>query len=174
MATYVLIPGGGDRAWSWHLVAAELRERSHDVVAVDLPSDDGSGLWDYADTVIDAVGERSDVVVVAHSLGAFTAPLVCARRPVRLLVLVAAMIPAPGETTGDWWANTSYRSSGIDDDVALYYHDVEPALAREALAGDRGESARAMSEPWPLTEWPAVPTRFLLFRDDRLFAADWL
>jgi SAM-dependent methyltransferase len=174
VATYALIHGGGDRAWAWHLVAAELRERGHDVVAVDMPSDDGAGLWDYAGTVVDAVGERSEVIVVAHSLGGFSAPLVCAHRPVRLLVLLAAMVPNPGETVGEWWAETGYRSPGIDDPVALFYHDVDPALAREALAGERGESARAMSEPWPLAAWPAVPTRFLLCGDDRVFPADWL
>jgi pimeloyl-ACP methyl ester carboxylesterase len=42
MATYVLIHGGGGSAWEWHLVAAELRERGHDVVAVDLPIEDES------------------------------------------------------------------------------------------------------------------------------------
>jgi len=42
MATYALIHGGGDVAASWDLVAGELRERGHDVVAVDLPSEDES------------------------------------------------------------------------------------------------------------------------------------
>src|SRR5215217_5411184 len=104
MSTYVLIHGAGDVAWSWGLVAAELRQREHDVVAVDLPSEDESaGWWDYADTVVDAIGARTDLVVVAHSLGGFTAPLVCERVPVDLLVLVAAMIPSPGERAGEWW-----------------------------------------------------------------------
>jgi pimeloyl-ACP methyl ester carboxylesterase len=56
---------------------ASCRERGHDVVAVDLPCDDESaGLGEYAD-VVNAVGDRTDLVVVAHSLGGFTAPLVC-------------------------------------------------------------------------------------------------
>jgi pimeloyl-ACP methyl ester carboxylesterase len=38
--TYVLIPGAGGAAWYWHLVERELRQRGHDVVAVDLPADD--------------------------------------------------------------------------------------------------------------------------------------
>lgn len=75
MATYVLIHGAGDSAWYWHLVADELRERGHDVVAVDLPCDDESaGLSEYADTVVDAIGDRTELVVVAQSFGAFTAP----------------------------------------------------------------------------------------------------
>ncbi|MGH3112038.1 MAG: alpha/beta fold hydrolase, partial [Gaiellaceae bacterium] len=70
MSTYVLIHGGGSSAWDWHLVAPELRARGHDVVAVDLPSEDESaGLADYADAVVAAVGGRTDLVVVAHSWG---------------------------------------------------------------------------------------------------------
>jgi pimeloyl-ACP methyl ester carboxylesterase len=82
MATYVLIHGGGDVAWHWHLLSAELRARGHDVVAPDLPyEDDAARLPEYADTVVDAIGDRRDLVVVAHSFGAFTAPLVCERAP---------------------------------------------------------------------------------------------
>src|SRR5919106_5037214 len=40
--TFALIHGGGGSAWDWHLVAPELRERGHDPVAADLPSEDGS------------------------------------------------------------------------------------------------------------------------------------
>jgi pimeloyl-ACP methyl ester carboxylesterase len=83
MSTYVLIHGAADSAWQWHLVEPQLRERGHDVVAVDLPSEDGSaGFPEYADVVVGAIGDRTDLVVVAHSLGGFTVPLVCARVPV--------------------------------------------------------------------------------------------
>ena len=92
MATYVLIHGAGSDSWYWHLVVPELRARGHAVVAPDLPcDDDAAGLSQYADVVVDAVGSRSDLVVVAQSLGGFTAPLVCDRVPVSMLILVAAM-----------------------------------------------------------------------------------
>jgi pimeloyl-ACP methyl ester carboxylesterase len=170
-ATFALIHGGGGSAWDWHLVAAELRERGHDPVAVDLPCEDESaGWWDYVDTVVAAIGDRSRVAVVGHSLGGFTAPLVCARSPVDLLVLVAAMIPSPGELFEDWWASAGYEDSGYDD---VYYHDVPPELAAEARRRERDESANALREPWPLEAWPDTPTRYLLCRDDRMFAAAW-
>jgi pimeloyl-ACP methyl ester carboxylesterase len=181
MATYVLIHGGGGSAWEWHLVAAELRERGHDVVAVDLPIEDESAGWsEYADTVVDAIGGRTNVVVVAHSLGGFTAPLVCSRVPVELLVLVAAMIPAPGETGEEWWANTGWKEAAReqdghgDDPIAVFLHDVPPELAAEALAKARDQAGTPMLEPWPLDAWPGVPTRFLLCRDDRMFPAEWM
>ena len=112
MATFALIHGGGDVGWYWHLVARELRRRGQDVVAPDLPCDDDSaGLSEYADTVVDAIGDGHDLVVVGQSYGGFTAPLVADRLQADALVLVAGMIPAPGEAPADWWDNTGYRQA---------------------------------------------------------------
>lgn len=171
MSTFALVHGGGGSGWDWHLVAAELRDRGHDTVAVDLPNEDHLAGWDeYTETVVHALGDRRDVVVVGHSLGGFTAPLVCERTPVDLLVLVAAMIPSPGEVFSDWWANTGYEGSGYDD---LFYHDVPPALAAEARRRERDEASKVRQQPWPLERWPDTPTRYLLCRDDRMLRAEW-
>ena len=171
MAAFALIHGGGGSAWDWHLVEPELRKLGHDPIAVDLPSEDPSAGWsDYADTVVEALGDRSNVIVVGHSLGGFTAPLVCERMPVDLLVFLAGMIPVPGERFEDWWTNVGYADSGLDD---VFYHDVPPELEAEATSRERDESSRALSEPWPLETWPDVPTRYLLCRDDRMFTAEW-
>jgi len=154
-------------------VVPELRERGHDVVAVDLPCDDDSaGLEQYADAVVDDVGDRTDLVVVAQSLGGFTAGLVCDRMPVDLLVLVAGMIPAPGETIEDWWTNTGYEG-GDGDPIATFLHDVPPDLAAEAMRMGRPQSGTPMTQPWPLAAWPDVPTRYLLCSDDRFFPPDF-
>jgi len=176
MSTYVLIHGAADSSWYWHLLAPELRERGHEVVAVDLPcEDDAAGLADYADTVVDAVGERTGLVVVGQSLGGFTAPLVCARVPVDLLVLVAGMIPSPGESGDEFWTNSGYEAQAAppDDPIAAFLHDVPPDLAAEALRRGRDQSSTPMHERWPLEAWPDVPTRYLLCRDDRFFPAAW-
>lgn len=106
-STFALIHGAGDVGWYWHLVRAELLERGDDAVAPDLSCDDDTaGLNEYADAVVRAIGGRSSIVVVAQSSGGFTAPLVCERVPVELIVLVAPMIPAPGEAPNDYWSNT--------------------------------------------------------------------
>jgi pimeloyl-ACP methyl ester carboxylesterase len=177
-ATFALIHGAGDVGWYWHLVEAELGERGHDVVAPDLPCDDDSaGLSEYADTVIEAIGERTDLVVVAQSLGGFTAPLVCERVPVKMLVLVAPMIPVPGEAPADYWTDTRYDEEvreQYDDEVALFYQDVPPELVSEARKRGRTQSETRMGEPSPLKAWPDVPTRVLLCRNDRLFPAHFL
>src|ERR1700727_1683742 len=109
---FVLIPGAGGTAWYWHRVAALLREAGHEAIAVDLPGDDPTaGLPEYADLVASAIGSRDNVVLVAMSLGGFTAPLVAARTPVRSLGFVNAMIPSPGETPGAWWENTGWSDA---------------------------------------------------------------
>jgi pimeloyl-ACP methyl ester carboxylesterase len=167
VATFVLIHGGGGSSWDGHLVVPELQRRGHEAVAVDLPNDQESAGWtEYVEAVTRATGERDDVIVVGHSLGAFTAPLI----PADLLVLLCGMIPAPGETFGDWWENAGYEPSDEDD---LFYHDVPPALAEEARRREGTEVSKALSEPWPLDAWPSTPTRYLLCRDDRLFTAGW-
>jgi alpha/beta hydrolase family protein len=176
-ATYVLIHGAGDVGWYWHRVEAELRGQGHDVVVMDLPVDDDSaGLSAYADVVVEAIGDRDDLVVVAQSFGGYIAPIVCDRVPARLLVLVAAMIPLPGESAEAMFANTGYAPAEQDDpsDLAIFYHDVDPTLAAEALATGRRQSETPGKEPWPLAAWPDVPTRYLLCRNDRLFPPAWV
>ena len=179
MATFVLIHGAGSDAWYWHLVEPELRARGHDTIAVDLPCrDDSAGLAEYVDTVVDAVRNAGadtagDLVVVAQSLGGFTAPLVCDRLSVSLIVLVAAMVPAPAEPPGEWWANTEWPRPGTSDPVELFLHDVPPEVAAESAAHAGEQSGTPMEKPWPLDGWPDVPTRFLLCRDDRFFPADF-
>jgi pimeloyl-ACP methyl ester carboxylesterase len=184
MATFALIPGAGSDSWFWHLVVPELERRGHAVVTMDLPcADDSSGFEEYADVVVDAVGDRTDaLVVVAQSMGAFTALPVCERLPVQLLVLVNAMTPTPGETGGEWWDATGLEADQrayaeeleIDpemDEVTLFLHDVPANVAAEAMRHDHAQSNTPFERPYPLTAWPDVPTRFLLARQDRMFPA---
>jgi pimeloyl-ACP methyl ester carboxylesterase len=184
---YVLIPGAGGSAGYWHLVEAELRRRGHDVVAVDLPTeDDSAGLPEYTDAALDAIGDRTNLVLVGQSMGAFTATVVCERVPVSMLVLLNAMIPAPGETPGDWWANTGQaqamrekdardgRPTDADFDLATYFlHDVPQHVLDEPWAQARRQSDTPFGQPWPLEAWPDVPTRVVIGRDDRFFPAEF-
>lgn len=186
MATYVLIPGAGGDAWYWHRVVPLLRGRGHEVIAVELPADDHSaGLAEYTDVVVRAIGDRDELVLVAQSMAGFTAPLVCERVRVRLLVMLAAMTPAPGESPGDWWANTGQPAAerelaeregratgGGFDPLVTFLHDVPPEVVEEAMARGHDQSDAPFAKPWPLPKWPDVPTRFLLARGDRLFPAE--
>lgn len=179
MTTLVLIHGAGDVGWHWHLVEAELRAQGHDVVAPDLPVDDDAAIFnDYAGAVVQAVGDHAgdDLVVVGHSFGGYTAPLVCARLGAKHLVLVAAMVPHPGESAAEMFEATGYAQEPQEDpsDLAVFLHDVPEVLAREALARGRDQAGATFAEPWPLLAWPEVPVTFVLGRNDRLFPAPWL
>ena len=156
-------------------------------MAVDLPVDDaGSGLDEYAQAAINAIGDATDLVVDAQSMGAYTAALVAHRLPVELVVLVAAMTPAPWESPGDWWENTrqpeAARAQAIRegrdpdrefDPVEVFLHDVPPDVAAASVDHVRVQSETPFAQPWPMDGWPAVPTRFLLCRHDRLLPADF-
>ncbi len=188
MATFVLIHGAGPDSWYWHLVEPELCAKGHSVVTPDLPCDDDSkDLSDYADTVVDAIGAHAIVILVAQSLGGFTAPLVCDRVPVELLIMVAAMVPMPGEPPGEWWTNTGWEAAhrakaeaegrpvdGDFDPMEEFFHDVRAEVTAQAFAqAPRDQSGTPFEKPWPLDAWPDVPTCFLLCRDDRFFPADF-
>lgn len=187
MACFVLLPGAGSDSWYWHLVVPRLRGAGHDVVAVDLPvDDDTAGLAEYADAAVNAIGDRTDLVVVAQSMGAYSAGLIAERVPVELIVLVAAMTPSPGETPGEWWENTGQPEAarrlaleeGRDPDrefdaVEVFLHDVPPDVLAESAHHVRAQSGTPFKSPWPLPAWPDIPTRFLLCRQDRFFPADF-
>lgn len=188
MATYALIPGGGGDPWEWHRLVPELEARGQEAIAIRLPAEDDTAGWsEYADVVGEALRGQPDVVVVGASMGGFTAPIVCARVPADLLVLLNAMIPVPGETFNAWWSNTGsqaarreYRASiglepaDADDDAVIYYHDLPADLSAEAQARKwQDQSSTPLDQPWPLPTWPDVPTRVLAGRHDRMFPLEF-
>lgn len=180
MAAFVMIPGaGGDGAY-WARVVPLLHGAGHQALALDLPGPDPlAGLPEYADRVVAAAQGFSDVVLVAQSLGGFTAPMAAERLPVRQVVLVNAMIPVPGESPGQWWDATgavseresAARRAGYGDfDVATYFfHDVDMAGIG---AGSREESDAVFGTPCTFKTWLAQTT-VLVGAEDRLFPASF-
>jgi pimeloyl-ACP methyl ester carboxylesterase len=196
MATFVLIPGAGGSASYWHLVEPELRARGHRTIAVDLPAgDDKAGFAEYADAVVAAIDEAgadvagqggADLVIVAQSMGGFTAPTVCARVPASLLVLVNAMIPADGETASDWWENTGAQAARREQDIRegrspdaefdlriYFFHDVPRSVTDDAMATPQEQADTPFGHVGLNGAWPAVRTRVLSGRDDRFFPVDF-
>jgi pimeloyl-ACP methyl ester carboxylesterase len=186
--TYVLIPGAGGDAWFWHLVAPLLSAAGPGVIVVDLPAaDPTAGLSEYADTVCAAAaGVDGPVVLVAQSMGAFTAPLVGERLRAELIVLVNPMVPAPGEAAGQWWAATGQKAAMVEHFTALglgrtsfdmvedFFHDVPPAVRDEAMrAGEPQQADKPFEEPWPLAAWPDIATVVIQGSDDRLFPLEF-
>jgi len=181
MTTFLLIPGAGGMAWYWHPVLPRLREAGREAIAVDLPGDDpDAGLSAYVELVVAAAAAHDDVVIVAQSMGAFTAVPVCTRLAARRLVLLNAMIPAPHETVNDWWETTGWqaarraaaRAGGYPEDFdlqAYFLHDVPSEVTARGAEQQRDEADIAFAEPCPFTRWPPVPTTVLAGREDRFF-----
>jgi hypothetical protein len=185
---FVLIPGAGTDPRVYQATIEGLQELGRQGVAPPLPLDDLDATpSDHAAAVVAAAPDADDVVVVAQSLGGFAGPLVAAAVSASGLILLAPMIPAPGETAGEWWANTGHEQA-IADTIErfgpmsswgqealneVFLHDVDPevAAANEKYSGAPGPGM--FSEPWPLEAWPDVPTRVLIPSDDRLFPVEF-
>ena len=179
--TFVLIPGAGGAAWYWHRVVPLLQEAGHEAIAVDLPGDDpAAGLPEYARLAASAIKDRSNVVLFAQSLGGFTASLVAAKVPLASLIFVNAMIPAPGETPGQWWDNTGWARArvaaaekggyGTELDLAVYFlHDVPPEIAAAGEPHQRPEADIVFESACDFSDWPPVPIRVAAGADDRFF-----
>ena len=169
----------------------ELERLGHRAVAPDLPCDDPTA--GHAENVtavvaaMDEVGARTDVVVVGHSLGGFTGPLVAEQRIVRRLVfLCTAPVIGAGVAeelrarmvTERYAAMVRFRDEdgrslmSARDAWDGFYHDCDEATAAWAIARLRPQTARPLTEPWPLTSWPDVARSVILTRDDRAIRLD--
>jgi pimeloyl-ACP methyl ester carboxylesterase len=180
MTSAVLIPGAGGLGWYWHVVERELRARGYDAFAVDLAANGRVGLPAYADAVVDAIDGRTDVALIAQSMGGFTAPLVWQRVPIRQVVFVNAMIPRPGETPGEWWENVDSEQArtaaaardGYSEefDLTTYFlHDIPEEVAVELGQHAASQLDERFDDACTFDTWPPIPIHVVAGRDDRFF-----
>jgi len=190
MTTFCLVHGAWHGGWCWERLAPELEARGAQVVAPDLPCEDvDAGISAYADVVDTALGEADDVVLVGHSLGGVTIPVVAARRPVRRLVFLCAFVPTPGEPITRAIAagallpgfavstakDERERTYWPDPAAAVHdlFDDAPPDAALEAAARLRRQARAPLREPCPLDELPDVERASIVCRDDRAISPDW-
>jgi alpha/beta hydrolase family protein len=177
MATIALVHGAWHGAWCWDRLVPELEGLGHRVVAVNLPAEDTSaGLTRYAALTAEALGDADDVVLVGH--------------PVRHLVFLCALIPEPGKSVTDRYAeedvfvpgftgNTATRDDGAsfwsDAQAATrcFFHDCSFEDAAWAFGRLRAQSAAPRREPWPLDALPDVERTSILCRDERCLRPEW-
>lgn len=192
MATYILIPGAWHGAWCWERVTPLLTDAGHRVVAIDLPCEDASlGCAAYRDIALDAIGDADDeLIVVGHSAGGLTAPLVAAARAVRRIVFVSALLPLPGrpfseQNDAEGILEREYQA-GVksDENGNRRWFDLElcgRTMYSGCSAGDvawafghlRAQSSTMYTEASPLDEWPDVPITDIRGDDDRLVSPLW-
>lgn len=192
MSRFVLVHGAWHDGRCWGPLVAELARRGHTPVAVDLPSDrPGLGALDYAEVVERAVAAEP-CVLVGHSLGGLTVPVVAQGRAapwVQAIVLVAALVPEPGRSFDDQVRSAGSpmvdgfgrgqqrhedRTTSWPPDAAragLYAGVAEESsrgVVDAAVAGLRRQAWAIGRETTPLASWPAVPTTVVVCRDDRV------
>jgi pimeloyl-ACP methyl ester carboxylesterase len=193
MVTFALVHGAWHAGWCWELLTPLLQRAGHEVVAVDLPSEDGSASFDdYADVVCTALADHDDVVLVGHSFGGYTIPLVADRRPIQHLVYLCALVPEIGRSPFDQLSDESemlnplredglsapddqLRQVWVDRDRArrlLYAHCDEP-IADAALDRLRPQSFYPATLPYSLDRFSATPATYVLCRDDQMLRPRW-
>ena len=191
MSVFALVHGAWHGGWAWERLAPELARAGHAVVAPDLPCDDvNADTPDYAEVVLQALGDAEDVVLVGHSLGGLTAPLVAAARPVRRLVLLAALVAEPGRSLVDQLRaepglllhdgaglehDDERRSRWADAQIAagVLYTECPPPVAAQAFARLRPQAREPQVTPSPLEAWPDVPTEYVVCTGDRMVSPTW-
>jgi pimeloyl-ACP methyl ester carboxylesterase len=193
MTTFALVHGGWHDATCWNLLTPLLEQEGHDVVAMDLPCDDGLETFQgYADVVCAALdGSGDDVVLVGHSLGGHTVPLVAARRPIRHLVYLCALVPDIGRSLADQLGDESVmlnpmyekgtqldeqlRQVWVDLEIArtMFYDDCDDVIADAALKRLRPQAAYPATVPFPLAEFPAVKTTYVICTEDQILGLEW-
>ena len=195
---FVLVHGAWHRGSCWAPVVADLTRRGFRVEAPDLPSDEsGRGAQDYADTVLAALGPgREPVVLVGHSLGGLTVPVVAERLGpgrVTAMVLVAAMTPVPGTSfIGRMREDPGVMVDGYDrgvqrgEDGTTYWpedaladglyrgvaQESSEAAVAAAAAGLRPQAWTVGKETTPLQAWPTVRTVAVVCAEDRVADPD--
>jgi pimeloyl-ACP methyl ester carboxylesterase len=197
MSSFVLVHGAYHGGWCWSRLVPELERLGHRAIAPDLPCDVADASHDdnvaavlsAMDSAGIGAGEagKTSTVIVGHSLGGFTIPLVAERRKVaRLVFLCTAPVFGGGAieelrmrmVTPRFGAMVRFRDEhgrGImcaADAWEGFYHDCDEATAAWAIARLRPQSSRPMLEPWPLTEWPDAARSVILARDDRAVRLD--
>jgi pimeloyl-ACP methyl ester carboxylesterase len=191
MAHFLLLHGACHGGWCWEAVASILRSTGHQATAPDLPCDNlGAGLTESTDVAVASMnGAVDDVVVVGHSLGGLVAPMVADRLPIRRMVMLAAIVGAPGAsleslaaedadrdlpfTRGDleFDGEGRFRFSGAGARRALY-HDCPPEMAGAAIVRLRFQ--RSMwTEVAAFDAWPDVETVSIVCAEDRVVNPAW-
>lgn len=188
---FVLIHGGQQGAWVFDFVIDELKRRGHAGLALELPAHDANaGASEYADLIVESLaGVDDDIVLVGHSMGGLTIPLVAQRRPVRRLVFVCAAYPEPGrshfevkaEEPGEGvssGAGSAWQQPGDFHQLPrglareLFFHDCPADVQEWALDRCRQQARKPLREKTPLTRWPPTPRTLIVATDDRCISLE--
>ena len=195
MPTFGLVHGAWHGAWCWERLVPILEAKGLQTVAVDLPCEDPTAdATRYAEVVDASLPRTDDVVLVGHSLGGLTIPLVAARRPVRALAFLCGAIPEFGRSLSDQVAaDPAIYAPGYATHPGRVAHPdgssawADPASVREVFAHDctpedvawawsrlRRQARAPRDERCPLDAWPKVGRlASIIAREDHALSPAW-
>ena len=143
---FVLVHGAWHGGWCFEALGRELSALGHEVTAPDLPCDDLSyDQYAYAQLI----GPQPDSIVVGHSLGGLTIPLVEARAHVYL----AAILPIENVFADSF--PEGFGGFLRDDQGRSYWPDLEAARTR--LYADCTAEQAAWAYPQLRPQAPVAP-----------------
>lgn len=161
-----------------------LEAKGHRVINVDLPAERAdASLEDYASAVCRAMeGTKGRLILVAHSAGGGTIPLVAQQVSVDRLVFVAAIVPLPGQSLFDAAGPVTQevilsvsldngdgtRSFNFDLLASLVPEERRAAYLAFLRATQRSQGMQALKQPWPGKGIPAVPRSYILCTEDQI------
>jgi pimeloyl-ACP methyl ester carboxylesterase len=166
-----------------------LEARGHVVAATDLPKHAPEwGLGDYASEIVRSL-PGPQPVVVAHSFSGVFLPLVAQVRDCALLVFLAAVIPEPGKSVREQFAEDPgmFSPDWIEAGRRWFDGSQREGLAREFLFHDCDDETlpwalgtlevfdtrHLVTQPAPFTSWPSAPAVAIVSTQDRTLTADW-
>jgi pimeloyl-ACP methyl ester carboxylesterase len=165
------VHGAWHGGWAWDLLRGELGARAHRVVAPDLPCEDPeAGVVEYAAVVRAELGGEDGAIVVGHSLGGLTIPLV----PARLRVFLCALVPGASQEHafvsgfGDALIRDELRRSYYPDPVDAV-RELQYSLDKAPLASKLRRQARVDAEEAPLRG----PAAYVVCARDAVIRPDW-
>jgi pimeloyl-ACP methyl ester carboxylesterase len=193
MTTFALVHGAWHGSWCWERLSPLLESAGHEVVVMDLACEDADAdFGTYADIVCSAIEQcGEDVVLVGHSMGGHTVPLVATRRPIRHLVFLCGLVPEAGKSWADQFRDNpdimgpdwNKALSDFDDQCRTAW--VEPQLMRTLLYADCDEAVAAQAAarlrpqvylgevPFALAEFPSVSCTSVICHDDQMVNPEW-
>jgi pimeloyl-ACP methyl ester carboxylesterase len=193
--TYVLVHGAWMGKFCWAEVVSKLESGGHTVEILDLPAhgDDLTPsnaviLESYRDAVIRLIGDRTNVILVGHSMGGIPISAVAETIPDRIkaLVFVSAYLPRNGESllqlsqedkeshVGSYWrqddaAHNSPPWIDAEGIVEVFCADCSPELQETIKSRHRPEPLLPFATPVTLTEanYGSVPRYYIETLEDR-------
>jgi pimeloyl-ACP methyl ester carboxylesterase len=193
MSTFGLVHGAYHGSWCWSRLQPELERRGHGVVVVDLPCDEpDAGATEYAAVAVEAFRHApDDLVLVGHSLGGLSLPLIAGLRPVSRMVFLCALLPRVGRAQADVigaepdMIGAPSEDGGSHTDArgvtrweagvaaSWFFSDCPSDVASWAARQLRGQSWKITEEITPLRSWPPVPSTAVIGRSDPVVTTGW-